>query len=126
MQSIVGDESFSKLFVSGAVAGVVGSMVNGPMEHIRIRVQSVNSKYRGSKDALIKIYNKHGVKGVFKGHMTSMARESFMGFYLGCYTYTVKNTLDEYGNKKWYSTILGSIFGGYYYKQLSLKVFTFN
>lgn len=73
----------------GALAGLAGSFLIAPAEHIRIRlqVQSANQfkLYTGSMDAFHKISRKYGIKGLNKGLFSTMLRE--IGFCAGFFTF---------------------------------------
>lgn len=61
--------SAGQLLVAGSLAGLANSVVSGPVEHIRIRLQTQSDKnrlYAGPGDALKKIVASHGVAGLYK------------------------------------------------------------
>ncbi|EJD34687.1 mitochondrial carrier with solute carrier repeats [Auricularia subglabra TFB-10046 SS5] len=67
-----------QLAFAGAAAGLANSVVSGPVEHIRIRLQTQSDKarlYSGPGDALRKIMRAHGVAGVYKGQVPTLWRE---------------------------------------------------
>ncbi|KAF8513913.1 mitochondrial carrier [Hysterangium stoloniferum] len=67
-----------QLVFAGAFAGVANALVSGPVEHIRIRMQtqpSVNPLYAGPWDAIRKISSAHGIGGVFKGQTATFGRD---------------------------------------------------
>ncbi|KAK7018834.1 mitochondrial carrier [Favolaschia claudopus] len=71
--------SGGQLFSAGVLAGIGNGVVSGPVEHIRIRLQtqsSVKPDYRGPLDAIKKIYSAHGVAGVYKGQAVTLLREA--------------------------------------------------
>ncbi|CAG8616108.1 32454_t:CDS:2, partial [Racocetra persica] len=76
----------SQLYISGATAGLVNSVISGPVEHIRTRLQvqitptqsSASTQaqfYSGPIDCIKKIYSSYGIRGIYKGQVISMARE---------------------------------------------------
>ncbi|CAG8832786.1 1038_t:CDS:2, partial [Racocetra persica] len=80
----------SQLFLSGAAAGIANSVISGPIENIRTRLQvqitptQANSVkkpmlYSGPIDCIKKIYSAHGMRGIYKGQSMTMARE-FHGY----------------------------------------------
>ncbi|KAJ7646692.1 mitochondrial carrier domain-containing protein, partial [Roridomyces roridus] len=82
-QSIGGENGATltggQLFTAGVVAGVANGFVSGPVEHIRIRLQTQSSTkpdYKGPLDAIKKIYSAHGIPGVFKGQAVTLLREA--------------------------------------------------
>lgn len=72
--------SYSQLYLAGAFAGVGNSIVSGPVEHIRIRLQTQSGVkadkgyYSGPVDALRKIYRTDGVRGIYHGQGATLAR----------------------------------------------------
>lgn len=81
--------SYSELFLAGGVAGVANSIISGPVEHIRTRLQlqpvGAARLYSGPWDCIRQIVRTAGVKGLFRGQNMSIARE-FQAF--GCYFVT--------------------------------------
>ncbi|KJA27846.1 hypothetical protein HYPSUDRAFT_51795 [Hypholoma sublateritium FD-334 SS-4] len=79
----------SQLFVSGVFAGLANGVVSGPVEHIRIRLQTqsnTNPTYGGPWDAIKKIYNQRGIAGIYKGQGVTLLREaSGYGIYFLTY-----------------------------------------
>jgi len=68
--------------VAGALAGLSNGFVSGPVEHLRIRMQtqsSANPLYSGPFDAVKKIASQHGIQGIFKGQTATFMREG-LGF----------------------------------------------
>ncbi|EUC58747.1 carrier Ymc1 protein [Rhizoctonia solani AG-3 Rhs1AP] len=68
-----------QLVVAGAAAGLANSVVSGPVEHIRIRLQTQphHAKlYNGPWDAVRKIYRSNGIAGIFKGQNPTLLREA--------------------------------------------------
>jgi len=82
--------SINELFVSGFLAGFANCIVSTPAEHFRIRMQTQskdNPIYKGSVDCMKKIYNGYGIKGVFRGVMPTIYRDSFgYGSYFAAYS----------------------------------------
>ncbi|CAE6406972.1 unnamed protein product [Rhizoctonia solani] len=71
--------SGEQLLVAGAAAGLANSVVSGPVEHIRIRLQTQphHAKlYNGPWDAVKKIYRSNGIAGIFKGQNPTLLREA--------------------------------------------------
>ncbi|VUC24303.1 unnamed protein product [Clonostachys rosea] len=72
-----------QLFVAGGGAGLANSVISGPVEHIRIRLQTQPSGsgklYNGPVDCARKIYQQAGIAGIFRGQVATMVRE-FYGF----------------------------------------------
>ncbi|GJJ06821.1 hypothetical protein Clacol_001017 [Clathrus columnatus] len=78
-----------QLVLAGALAGIANGFVSGPVEHIRIRLQtqpSVNPPYAGPFDAVRKITSQYGIPGLFKGQTATFAREAVgYGAYFWAY-----------------------------------------
>jgi len=67
-----------QLMVAGALAGLSNGFVSGPVEHLRIRMQTqsaTNPLYTGPFDAVKKIASQHGIAGIFKGQTATFLRE---------------------------------------------------
>ncbi|OMJ20507.1 putative mitochondrial carrier [Smittium culicis] len=106
------DLSPSQLFFSGAVAGLANSVVSGPVEHIRTRLQvqsaitspslaNSHSHYTGTFDAIRKIYSAHGLAGIYKGQAPTLLREIFgYGFYFMAYEYLVQREISITGTQR--------------------------
>ncbi|KAF7967534.1 hypothetical protein HWV62_33992 [Athelia sp. TMB] len=68
-----------QLMAAGVMAGLANGVVSGPVEHIRIRLQTQSDKnklYRGPFDAMKKIYSAHGIAGIYKGQGVTLLRET--------------------------------------------------
>mmetsp|Transcript_2687 Transcript_2687/g.2833 ORF Transcript_2687/g.2833 Transcript_2687/m.2833 type:complete len:298 (+) Transcript_2687:58-951(+) len=76
-------------FISGAAAGIANATVSIPVEHLRIRMQVQSGPvvaYTSSVDAFKKIYAEFGLRGLYKGAVPALYRESIgYGFYFGMY-----------------------------------------
>jgi solute carrier family 25 carnitine/acylcarnitine transporter 20/29 len=68
--------TYFEIFTSGALAGLIGSLISSPIEHGKIRMQmQINIiAYTGSMQALYKIYKTYGIKGVYKGFLITQFR----------------------------------------------------
>lgn len=70
--------NLAELYASGAIAGTANTIVAGPVEHIRIRLQTQPSNpklYNGPLDCARKLYAQNGIAGVFKGQVATMWRD---------------------------------------------------
>ncbi|KIJ60040.1 hypothetical protein HYDPIDRAFT_170453 [Hydnomerulius pinastri MD-312] len=68
-----------QLVIAGVGAGLANDFVSGPVEHIRIRLQTqsnTNPLYKGPFDAIKKIASEHGIAGPFKGQCITFLREA--------------------------------------------------
>ncbi|BFZ58915.1 Mitochondrial carrier protein ymc2 [Savitreella phatthalungensis] len=90
--------SGGQLYASGALAGAANSIIVGPVEHIRIRLQAQPSGsgklYDGPVDAARKIYAHRGIRSIFKGYGPTCLRESHgTGIYFFTYESLVRREL---------------------------------
>ncbi|KAF7782233.1 hypothetical protein Agabi119p4_1609 [Agaricus bisporus var. burnettii] len=94
----------SQLFISGVSAGLANSVVSGPVEHIRIRLQTqsnTNPTWTGPWDAIKKIHSAHGVKGLYKGQAVTLLREcSGYGIYFLAYETLVQREIANKGIRR--------------------------
>ncbi|SAM05598.1 hypothetical protein [Absidia glauca] len=97
-----------QLYLAGAASGIANSIVSGPVEHIRTRLQVQTSAnagnglyFRGPVDAIKKIYAQHGIAGIYKGQGITMARE-FQGYgaYFLAYEWLVKKSMEHSGRQR--------------------------
>ncbi|EIW83468.1 mitochondrial carrier [Coniophora puteana RWD-64-598 SS2] len=93
--------SASQLVVAGVGAGLANGWVSGPVEHIRIRLQTQSNTaplYKGPFDAIRKITSEHGIKALFKGQMVTFLREaSGYGAYFLVYEKLVQREMATTG-----------------------------
>ncbi|TFK44304.1 mitochondrial carrier domain-containing protein [Crucibulum laeve] len=96
--------SGDQLFVAGVTAGLANGLVSGPVEHIRIRLQTqsnVNPTYTGPYDAIKKIYSSHGIAGIYKGQGVTFLREATgYGVYFLTYEKLVQWEMAKKGIKR--------------------------
>ncbi|KAI8826827.1 mitochondrial carrier domain-containing protein [Fimicolochytrium jonesii] len=100
--------SFPQLFLSGAFSGLANSILSGPIEHIRTRLQ-VQSKnptpgtvmYTGPWDVTRKIYTTHGLRGLYKAQHVTLIRE-FVGYgaYFATYEYLMQREMINHNKKR--------------------------
>ncbi|KAJ9082957.1 Mitochondrial carrier protein ymc2 [Entomophthora muscae] len=93
-----------QLFVAGAGSGLANSVVSGPIEQIRSRLQiqsSSNAEFKGPIDCFRKLYLHQGLKGVYQGQVPTLAREVIgFGAYFAAYEYMVQKEIKETGLKR--------------------------
>lgn len=96
--------SGGQLVVAGALAGIANGVVSGPVEHIRIRLQtqpSVNPPYAGPWDAVRKITGQHGIAGLFKGQTATFSREAIgYGAYFWAYEALMRREMKRTGKSR--------------------------
>ncbi|KAL8822283.1 MAG: hypothetical protein Q9170_008397, partial [Blastenia crenularia] len=73
--------SYTQLYASGAFAGLANSFLSGPIEHVRIRLQTqphgANRLYSGPLDCVRKLSAHEGVlRGVYRGQAVTLLREA--------------------------------------------------
>lgn len=78
------DLSLPQFYLAGGSAGVANSVVSGPVEHIRIRLQTQphgrdSRLYSGPWDCVRKIIRTAGVSGLYRGQTVTLLRE-FHGY----------------------------------------------
>ncbi|KAH8672609.1 MC family mitochondrial carrier protein [Tricladium varicosporioides] len=77
--------SKAQFYLAGGAAGIANSIVSGPVEHIRIRLQiqpnGTARLYTGPWDCIKQIVSKAGLVGLYRGQPVSMVRE-FQAFGL--------------------------------------------
>ncbi|KAL8815673.1 MAG: hypothetical protein Q9223_005210 [Gallowayella weberi] len=74
------DLSYTQLYLSGAFAGLANSFLSGPIEHVRIRLQTqphgAGRLYNGPVDCVRKLVQQGGgIGGVYRGQAVTVARE---------------------------------------------------
>ncbi|KAG9309318.1 mitochondrial carrier domain-containing protein [Chiua virens] len=93
-----------QLFTAGVGAGLANGFVSGPVEHVRIRLQTqsnTNPMYNGPFDAFKKIYTQHGIAGVFKGQCVTFLREATgYGMYFMVYEKLVQREMAQKGIRR--------------------------
>ncbi|KAL8726907.1 MAG: hypothetical protein Q9166_006396 [cf. Caloplaca sp. 2 TL-2023] len=75
------DLSYTQLYLSGAFAGLANSYLSGPIEHVRIRLQTQphgeGRLYNGPVDCVRKLVKQGGGVGVvYRGQVVTLAREA--------------------------------------------------
>lgn len=73
--------SYSEYYAAGAFAGVANSVISGPIEHVRIRLQTqphgANRLYNGPWDCVRKLTAQGGgLKGLYRGEAVTILREA--------------------------------------------------
>uniref|UniRef100_H2ZW17 Mitochondrial basic amino acids transporter n=3 Tax=Latimeria chalumnae TaxID=7897 RepID=H2ZW17_LATCH len=90
----LGQDTPLNQFLAGAAAGAIQCVICCPMELAKTKMQlqgtgeykSKSKLYRNSPDCLIKIYHKEGIRGVNRGMLATLLRETpAFGFYFLTY-----------------------------------------
>lgn len=87
-----GDVSLTskEYYLAGGMAGVTNSVISGPIEHVRIRLQTQKhgsgQLYSSPFDCVKKIYRQAGIAGIYRGQAVTVLRE-FHGYGIWFATY---------------------------------------
>ncbi|KEZ44115.1 Carrier protein YMC1, mitochondrial [Scedosporium apiospermum] len=98
--------SYSQYFAAGAFAGVANSVLSGPIEHVRIRLQTqphgAARLYSGPLDCVKKLGAHEGaLRGIYRGEAVTIWREAFAyGFWFLTFEYLMnadarRNAIDR-------------------------------
>ncbi|KAI8319502.1 mitochondrial carrier [Martensiomyces pterosporus] len=95
----------SQLYIAGATAGIANSIVSGPVEHIRVRLQvqtaGTAAQYKGPLDCIGHIYRNFGWSGIYKGQVPTIIREfNGYGMYFLAYEALVQRTIGQTGKSR--------------------------
>jgi solute carrier family 25 carnitine/acylcarnitine transporter 20/29 len=99
--SLTDDLSYGQYYVAGAAAGVANSVVAGPVEHVRIRLQTqpsgANRLYSGPLDCIQKMSKQEGLfRGIYRGQITTILREAQgYGLWFLTYEYLMRKTIQN-------------------------------
>lgn len=94
--------------IAGSFAGLMNSFVISPIELIRIKLQvqgkadsGVALKYFGTLDCAKKIFSTYGIKGLYQGYPSTLAREvPAYAAYFGIYESLMGHSEKKYGDRK--------------------------
>jgi len=110
--------TIGQLFLSGSIAGIANCSISIPAEHFRIRMQTQSQTakvYNGSIDCMKKIFRTYGLKGVFRGTVPTLCRDSIgYGVYFALYTTLLRKLAPEKTRleyKMWQIGLSGAIAG---------------
>lgn len=82
-----------QFYASGAAGGFASGFLASPIEHIRIRLQT-SDQFKGPIDCFKKVKLANGYRGVFKGLVPTLVRESHgIGIYFLTFEALVKDTM---------------------------------
>lgn len=74
------DLTYPQYYLAGAAAGLANSVISGPIEHVRIRLQTQphgpNKLYNGPLDLIRKVVATDGIKGLYRGEAVTVLREA--------------------------------------------------
>ncbi|KIK41257.1 hypothetical protein CY34DRAFT_806291 [Suillus luteus UH-Slu-Lm8-n1] len=93
-----------QLVIAGVAAGLANGVVSGPVEHIRIRLQTqsnTNPMYKGPFNAMKQIVSQYGIAGLFKGQAVTFLREATgYGVYFLAYEKLVQREMTQKGIRR--------------------------
>lgn len=87
------EESLSSVFIAGTGAGVFQTIALAPIDNVKIRlqVQTDHKIYRGPLHCLTTLYRQFGIRGVYKGMVPTLWRDSWSyGVYFAAYEEATK------------------------------------
>ena len=78
---------------SGLITGVPSAIVVTPVDHMRIKMQTINNtKYSSSIDVGKKILTEFGIQGLYQGFYPTILGEVIsLGLYFGSYEALMRN-----------------------------------
>lgn len=114
--------SYSQYYLAGAFAGVANSVISGPIEHVRIRLQTqphgAGKLYNGPIDCVKKLSAHEGVlKGLYRGEAVTVLREAqAYGVWFLTYEYLMnldaaRNRIDRKEIPTWKVAVYGGLAG---------------
>ncbi|KAK6216455.1 hypothetical protein LQW54_003460 [Pestalotiopsis sp. IQ-011] len=100
------DLSYAQYYYAGAFAGVANSVISGPIEHVRIRLQTqphgAAALYSGPLDCVRKLSAHQGVlRGLYRGEAVTVIREAqayglwFMSFEYMMNSHAARNGMQR-------------------------------
>ena len=97
--------TYPQYYVAGAYAGIGNSVLSGPIEHIRIKLQTQPSGekrlYSGPADCIRKIYQVDGLRGIYRAQVPTILREGQgFGLWFLTYEYLVQRSVSATGVKR--------------------------
>lgn len=71
--------SATELYLAGGISGIANTIISGPMEHLRIRLQTQPHGqarlYSGPLDCMTKIVRQAGITGLYRGQSATIWRD---------------------------------------------------
>jgi solute carrier family 25 (mitochondrial carnitine/acylcarnitine transporter), member 20/29 len=97
--------TFPQYYLAGAYAGIGNSVLSGPIEHIRIKLQTQPSGearlYAGPGDCIRKIWAVDGVRGLYRAQVPTVLREAqAYGLWFLTYEFLVQRSVVATGGKR--------------------------
>ncbi|RKK88578.1 hypothetical protein BFJ71_g12970 [Fusarium oxysporum] len=100
-----GSLSLGQVYLAGGLAGVTNSVISGPIEHIRIRLQTQphgeKKLYSGVSACVRKIWQHQGISGIYRGQAVTILREFHgYGVWFAAYEGLVQHVARMEGKKR--------------------------
>jgi solute carrier family 25 carnitine/acylcarnitine transporter 20/29 len=114
--------SYSQYYASGAFAGIANSVISGPIEHVRIRLQTqphgAARLYNGPLDCVRKLSAHEGIlKGLYRGEAVTILREAqaygvwFLAFEYMMNADAARNKVERKEISSWKVAFYGGLAG---------------
>ncbi|KAM3086419.1 carrier protein ymc1 [Clarireedia jacksonii] len=114
--------SYSQYYAAGAFAGIANSGISGPIEHVRIRLQTqphgAGRLYNGPLDCVRKLSAHEGVlKGLYRGEAVTILREAqaygiwFLSFEYMMNSDAARNKIERKDIPSWKIAFYGGLAG---------------
>lgn len=115
--------TYTQYYLSGAFAGVTNSVLSGPIEHVRIRLQTQphdpqKRLYHGPLDCIRKLssstHSRPGISGLYRGQTVTLLREAqAYGFWFLTFEYLMNSDMSRNGyNRSDISSPKVALYGG--------------
>ncbi|KAH9584331.1 Mitochondrial substrate/solute carrier [Trypanosoma melophagium] len=106
-------EEYLQTFAAGTVSGVVGVLLEYPLDTIKVRLQAYTSRYNGYLDCAVKLVREEGIRFFYSGVSTRIIGSGFEhAVVFSFYKWTLRLVgADEYHPLAW-QIILGGVGGG--------------
>jgi len=116
------DLSYGQYYAAGAFAGVANSVISGPIEHVRIRLQTqphgAGRLYHGPLDCVRKLISQGGgLQGLYRGEAVTILREAqaygawFMAFEYMMNKDAARNNINRKEIPPWKVALYGGLAG---------------
>jgi solute carrier family 25 (mitochondrial carnitine/acylcarnitine transporter), member 20/29 len=97
--------TYAQYYLAGAYAGIGNSALSGPIENIRIKLQTQPSGsrrlYSGPGDCIKKVYAVDGLSGIYRAQIPTVLREvQAYGLWFLTYEYLVQQSVSQSGVKR--------------------------
>ena len=114
--------SYSQYYAAGAFAGIANSVISGPIEHVRIRLQTqphgAARLYNGPLDCVRKLSAHEGIlKGLYRGEAVTILREAqaygvwFLAFEYMMNSDAARNKIERKEIPSWKVAFYGGLAG---------------